>query len=199
MFKQFARYWWLLTVFGALLIGLGGMMLVNDEFGLAELLRYLAFVLVGMGVFTALVNVALAKTNSSDWRWYAVAAAELIMGIVILMNGEWAEAKFIMMIAIWSLIMGLYLLYVGLKESSRSVVVLLSGVVSVIFAGLILFDSVDDSQLHLLVGLYAILLGVYLGNGSLKIRGYNQKVQAEAPSKPAEQSDNAQVSTEKDA
>lgn len=167
-------------------------MLINDEFGLAELLRYLAFVLVGMGIFTALVNVALAKTNSSDWRWYAVASAELVMGIVILMNGEWAEAKFIMMIAIWSLIMGLYLLYVGLKSSTRSVVVLLSGVVSIIFAGLILFNAVDDSQLHLLVGLYAILLGIYLANGSLKIRTYNKKT---APEPSADTTDQGTVSS----
>lgn len=147
-------------------------MLLKDNFGLAELLTYLAYVMLGMGVFTSLLNVALAKRNSADWRWYLVGAGEIAVGLIILFNDEWAEKSFIQVISVWSLLMGIYLLYTGIKKSTRSVVILLSGVVSIVFALLILFESVTDSQLHLIVGLYAVLLGFYFVNAGFRIRSH---------------------------
>lgn len=171
MLQKFSSYWWFLTLSGILFAALGAMLLFSNEFGLSDLLHYLGFVLVGMGVFTGLINyVMMRKESHYDWRWFALAAAELIMGLIILFNDNWAESTFIQMIGVWSIIMGAYLIYTGLKKTTKSIIVTLSGVISLAFGGLIFFDQMEEGNLHKLVGLYAILLGVFIVNGSLKIR-----------------------------
>lgn len=174
MLKRFASYWWFLTISGALLSILGLTMLFDNEFGLADLLRYLGFVLIGMGIFTGLINYILHRRNgASDWRWYLLAAGELALGMIILTNNTWAETTFIQVIGIWSGMMGLYLLIDGLRKKTRSIIVSLSGLVSLVFGAVIVLEALEARETQYLVAIYAVLLGLYLVNGSLKIRKWN--------------------------
>lgn len=155
---------------------LGAMLVLSKEFGLSELLHYLGFVLAGMGVVTALINYAMMKRDKQfDWRWFGLAAIELAAGIIILANDNWAESTFVMMIGGWAMIMGAYLIFTGLRKSSKSSIVALSGIVSLAFGAIILFGNLDATLLHNLVGLYAVIFGVFTINISLKVRSYKVK------------------------
>ncbi len=172
MLTPFARYWWILFTLGLSLIGLGAFMFVDPDTGILEIMRYLGFVFIGMGVFTALISFFASKGH--DWRLYLLAAAELAVGIIIIMNDEWAEQTFVQLMATWSGLMGIYLVYNGLRNKGSKSIVVLAGIVSIAFAAFIFFDILSD-DLATLIALYSIVLGLYIITLSFSVRGYSNK------------------------
>lgn len=200
MLTPFARYWWILFILGFTLIGLGSFMFVDPDTGIIEIMRYLGFVFVGMGIFTALVTILAAYKH--DWRLYVLAAAELTMGIVILVNDEWAERTFIQLMGFWSAMMGVYLVVNGIRKSKRSIIVILAGVISLAFAAFILLGTLSEESLVTLIALYAIILGLYMFTVSFKVRGYlkthppKQKEEAVDASEPSSSTSTESKETE---
>lgn len=179
MLKRFSKFWWYLLIVGLVISGLGLLLLLDDSTSLNEIIQYLGYVLLGMGIVTIALNVVLIRKNHGDWRWYIVGIAAFALGILHLVEGDWASKTFIQIISFWAFMMGAYLLYVGFRPSSRSIPVTLAGLVSIAFASLVLFDSVTEAELHLIIGSYAVLFGAYLILMSLRIRklpaGHSEK------------------------
>lgn len=175
MLQKFASYWWFLTICGLVLTGLGALMVFGDNIGLAEILRYLGFVFIGAGIFIGIVNYLMFKKGHKvDWRWYLFGGIELVLGLIIIFNNEWAEATFIDGVGIATILMGVFMIYEGLRKEVKSLVVSLSGVVSCIFGGIIFFEGAEPANLHYLVGIYGILFGIYLINASIRLRGWSK-------------------------
>lgn len=171
MLKQFARFWWYILLFGAVIMALGLFLLIDNQTTLIDMIRYLGYVMLGMGILTLALNYYMSKRgHRGDWRWYVVGTAVLAMGLVNLLKDEWASQTFVNIISFWALIMGAYLLYSGLSKEHRSIPVILAGLVSIAFAALVIFDGIEESQLHLIVGAYAVLFGLYLAIMSFRIR-----------------------------
>ncbi|NVK03248.1 MAG: DUF308 domain-containing protein [Flavobacteriia bacterium] len=172
MLKRFSRYWWYLLLFGVIIMALGLLLLIDNQTNLIDMIRYLGYVMLGMGILTLLLNFYMhRKGGHADWRWYVVGTAVLVMGLVNLIENQWASETFVNVISFWAFLMGAYLLYSGLTKGSRSVPVILAGLVSIAFSALVLFDGVEESQLHLIVGAYAVLFGLYLAIMSFRMKG----------------------------
>ena len=153
-------------------MALGLLLLIDNQTNLIDMIRYLGYVMLGMGILTLLLNFYMQrKGGHADWRWYVVGTAVLAMGLVNLFEDQWASETFINVISFWAFLMGAYLLYSGLTKERRSVPVILAGIVSIAFSALVLFDGVEESQLHLIVGTYAVLFGLYLAIMSFRMKG----------------------------
>lgn len=169
--KHIARFWYLGFIASLILIGLGAMMLFRPNFSLAELLQYLGYVLIGMGIFTSLIDFWIVKrTGKAEWIWVLTGLAELVAGIAILFNNDSTEWAFLKVIGAFSALMGLILVIRGFLPKTKSQLVMISGVVSCVFGGLILFDVLAPEQSRFVVGLYALLFGLYIANISFKLR-----------------------------
>lgn len=170
MLEKLRRYWWYLLVTGLLFVGLGLQLMIAKDAAVSDTLLYLGYVLTGMGVMTIVFNILMARKKHADWRWYAVGAAELTLGVIVLIEGKLAETAFIYSVGVWAIIMGITLTIRGLRRKPISTIELLSGIVSLVFAALILFDVLTPEQLLLVVGLYAALFGLYSILMSFKVR-----------------------------
>lgn len=165
-------------------MALGLLLLIDNQTNLIDMIRYLGYVMLGMGILTLLLNFYMQrKGGHADWRWYVVGTAVLAMGLVNLLEDQWASETFINVISFWAFLMGAYLLYSGLRKERRSVPVILAGLVSIAFATLVLFDGVEESQLHLIVGAYAVLFGLYLAIMSFRMKGLKHRHSEAADSK----------------
>lgn len=161
--QQFRPYWWFIALSGALISIFGTLMLFSEKFGLPQLLLYLSFVLIGMGVLTVYINYRVSRSaGRTGWIWYLIAAAELALGIVVLTNVDHAERTFVLLIGIWATIMGIYLIIAGLMRKGRTALLMLNGVVSAVLGLLIVFEPINLEQTPFFVGLYTVLLGLYL-------------------------------------
>lgn len=169
--SRFTQFWWTITITGLILLSLGSMLLANPQNGLDSLIQYIGYLAIGMGAFTTLINYLVNKKgHKTDNAWYFIGSGELVFGVLVITYLQESASVFTQGIGIWAILLGLWLLFVGIRSKQKAILTWLNAVVSVVMGALILAQPFEQHKMNLLIGLYTVLLGVYALVVSLRMR-----------------------------
>ena len=173
-----ARKWWAIAIRGAVAIIFGILAIVMPIATLAVLvLLFGSFAFVD-GIFAI---VAAARRHESDRPYWAM-ILEGIVGIAVgVMTFVWpdlAALSLVWVIAAWSLITGVLEIAAAIrlrKEIRGEFWLALSGVLSIVFAGLLMaMPGAGALALVLWIGVYAIVSGAFLLGFAFRLRSWRQ-------------------------
>ncbi|WDT74895.1 MAG: HdeD family acid-resistance protein [Candidatus Manganitrophus sp.] len=164
MFNLLTRNWWLLIVRGILAILFGVLAFIRPEITLATVVLFFGAYVFVDGIFS--IIFAIGGWDYIDDYWLLLLQG--IVGIGIGLLTFWAPGitalSLVLYIAAWSLVVGV-LQIVGAVRLRREIEgewwLVLSGVVSVLFAGILMWNPVAGAiGLLWAIAIYAIIYGV---------------------------------------
>lgn len=185
MFNLLTRNWWLLIVRGILAILFGVLAFIRPEITLATVVLFFGAYVFVDGIFS--IILAIGGWDYIDDNWLLLLQG--VVGVGIGMLTFWAPGitalSLVFYIAAWSLVVGV-LQIAGAVRLRREIEgewwLVLSGVVSVLFAGILMWNPVAGAiGLLWAIATYAIIYGVIqivLGFRVHGLRGQLRKAEA---------------------
>lgn len=163
MARSIGRHWWALLIRGivAILFGIGA--LIWPGITLIVLVSLFgAFALVD-GIFS--VIAAIGERGHDHWGWLLVGG---LIGIIIgIITFFWPHITVLILldiIAIWAILTGIFDFVVAFtyhQPAGREILLIIGGVISLIFAAILLFHPVAAVLgIIWVIGIYAIILGI---------------------------------------
>lgn len=174
MFDLLSRYWWTLVVRGMLGTVFGILALIWPGITLATLVIFFGAYILVDGIFS--IVGAIGGWGSRDDHWLLLLEGLLGVGIGILTfrAPQITAIVLLMFIAAWALATGVLEIVAAIrlrKEIKGELWLILSGMVSIVFALLLMiFPAAGALSLLWLISIYAIVFGVMLIVGGLKLR-----------------------------
>jgi uncharacterized membrane protein HdeD (DUF308 family) len=174
MFDLLSRYWWTLVVRGMLAIVFGILALIWPGITLRTLVIFFGAYAFADGLF-AIVG-AIGGWGNRDDHWLLLLEGLLGVGIGILTfrAPQITGRVLLMFIAAWALATGVLEIVGAIrlrKEIKGEFWLILSGVVSIVFAALLMiFPTAGALSLLWLISIYTVVFGVMLVGGGLKLR-----------------------------
>lgn len=166
--------WWVLLLRGLLAIIFGAIVLGHP----ALTLKILVFVFCIYVFVTGAIALITAFSNrQQNPRWWVTAlegAVGVIAGIII-WSWPWMSGLMLLyVIAAWAVVTGVMQLCAAIvfgKQAANSVLLGVSGVVSILFGGLVIVYPVQGAlALAWLIGLYALVFGALFIISALQMR-----------------------------
>jgi uncharacterized membrane protein HdeD (DUF308 family) len=179
MFDFLSRYWWTLVVRGIFAVVFGILALVWPGITLATLVIFFGAYILVDGIL-AIVG-AIGGWGNRDDHWLLLLEGLLGVGIGILTfrAPQITAMVLLMFIAAWALATGVLEIVAAIrlrKEIQGEVWLILSGLASVVFALLLMiFPAAGALSLLWLISIYAVVFGVILMAGGLKLRSLRSR------------------------
>lgn len=178
MLQGLARNWWVIALRGVIAILFGAFTIMNPGLSLAALvLLFGAYALVD-GVFAV---IAALTRRDEEPRWVALLLSGIVgiaIGILTFVMPALTAVAVLYLIAAWAVVRGIFEIAaaIRLRKAIRGELwLILAGVLSVLF-GILLFARPGAGALALLlwIGVFAIVLGVFLVLLAFRIRGWGK-------------------------
>ena len=174
MFDLLSRYWWTLVVRGMFAVVFGLLALIWPGITLATLVIFFGAYILGDGIF-GMVG-AIGGWGDRDDHWLLLLEGLLGVGIGILTfrAPQITAMVLLMFIAAWALATGVLEIVAAIrlrKEIQGEIWLILSGLASVVVALLLMiFPAAGALSLLWLISIYAVVFGVMLIVGGMKLR-----------------------------
>ncbi|MDQ3059235.1 MAG: DUF308 domain-containing protein [Pseudomonadota bacterium] len=172
----------LLRAAAAILFGLLALLLPGPT--LAGLVLLFAAYMLADGVFAIIAGWRAARQRE-PWGWFALeAVVNIATGAIAVVWPAITLLAFVMLTAAWALVSGGMMLLGALRfpENRGRMWLVLGGVVSLIWGGLLIFWPLAGAvAMTLWLGAYALVLGLTLLFGALKLRREATKPQEHSP------------------
>jgi len=174
MFDMLSRYWWTLVARGVLAVVFGILALIWPGITLATLVIFFGAYILVDGIL-AIVG-AIGGWGDRDDHWLLLLEGLLGVGIGILTfrAPQVTAMVLLMFIAAWALATGVLEIVAAIrlrKEIQGEFWLILSGLASVVLAlVLMIFPAAGALGLLWMISIYAVVFGVVLMAGGLKLR-----------------------------
>lgn len=186
MVTELARYWWVIAIRGLFAIVFGILAFVWPGITLAALiLLFGAYALVD-GIFSLIGGFRMAGREGRWWVMVLEGVAGVAVGLLTFFYPGLTAIVLLYFIAAWAVITGVLEIIAAIrlrKEIEGEFWMALAGIASVIF-GVLLFVQPGAGALAVLwiIGVYAILFGVFLILLAFRLRGAKGQGPTAAPS-----------------
>jgi uncharacterized membrane protein HdeD (DUF308 family) len=107
--------WWILLLMGLLGAAVGGYALLNPPLSIMAFILIVAFEAMVLGVFLVMLGHKVRKTTSREWLLYLAGALSMLFGILVIANPVTGSRTIVLLIASWSLAIGVLKVAFGLK------------------------------------------------------------------------------------
>jgi uncharacterized membrane protein HdeD (DUF308 family) len=107
--------WWILLLMGLLGAAVGGYALFNPPLSIMAFILIVAFEAMVLGVFLVMLGHKVRKTTSREWLLYLAGALSMLFGILVIANPVTGSRTIVLLIASWSLAIGVLKVAFGLK------------------------------------------------------------------------------------
>lgn len=189
MSEILARYWWVILIRGIAAILFGVVAFMAPGITIATLILLFGALLLVDGIFSLLAAFAGRKVDEDWWLGLLRGVIGIGIGVLTFRSPAITALALVLYIAIWALASGI--LEIATAIRLRKVIegewlLLLAGVASIVFAGLILWAP-GAGALALLwwIAAWAIVLGVLLVLESFTLRRLGRSApQGAAPATP---------------
>lgn len=173
------KNWWLLSIKGILAIVFGFFALLVPGTTLITLMIYFGLIIAASGIFMIIGSLSHKRDNPKWKNWLLEGLLNLGIGLVMVFYSEKSVDFFIIILAIWAISVGFTKLVSALNthtESRPKWLLMLNSLIVIIFS-IILFINPFESAIALtyLVGIFAIIFGIFLSLYSINLRNLNRK------------------------
>jgi len=107
--------WWILLLMGLLGAAVGGYALFNPPLSIMAFILIVAFEAMVLGVFLIMLGQKVRKTTSREWLLYLAGALSILFGILVIASPVTGSRTIVLLIASWSLAIGVLKVAFGLK------------------------------------------------------------------------------------
>jgi len=107
--------WWILLLMGLLGAAVGGYALFNPPLSIMAFILIVAFEAMVLGVFMIMLGQKVRKTTSREWLLYLAGALSILFGILVIASPVTGSRTIVLLIASWSLAIGVLKVAFGLK------------------------------------------------------------------------------------
>lgn len=107
--------WWILLLMGLLGAAVGGYALFNPPLSIMAFILIVAFEAMVLGVFLVMLGHKVRKTTSREWLLYLAGALSILFGILVIASPVTGSRTIVLLIASWSLAIGVLKVAFGLK------------------------------------------------------------------------------------
>jgi len=179
MEKRLFKNWWLLTIKGLIAILFGIILVSVPEESLKFMVRWFGIIVALGGIFL-IFGAYSHKEHNLKWRnWLWEGILDIAIGLVIVIFTEFSISIFLMLIAVWAIIVGFTHLFNALsahKETKAKWMMLLNALIVIVFA-IVLFTKPFDTAgiLTILAGVFAIIFGVFITLFSIQLKGLKKE------------------------
>ena len=157
MAKTIGKGSWLITLKGIVALIFGLIALFYPVRTIEFITLVFGWMLLIVGVVYVIGALTHTKHNKSWGLWLFEGIIDLILGLIILIFPIFAVGAFMILIAIWALIMGIWRIYLAFQFKTQRGLLLFSGIVSVIFGILVLINPfVGAGAIMIVIGIWAI-------------------------------------------
>ncbi len=178
MLTHLTRNWWVVAFRGLFAILFGLFALVWPRLTLEVLVLFIGAYALVDGVFAVIAALTHRAGHDSWWVLLLEGLVGIAAGIVILLQPGLATLVLIYVIAFWAILTGVLEIVAAIqlrKEIPGEWLLALSGLVSLALGALLLiFPAAGAVAVAWVIGLYAILFGVFLFSLSLRLRKLGQ-------------------------
>ena len=161
--QAYGRHWWALLIRGivALLFGIAAILWPGITV-IVLVSLFGAFALVD-GIFS--VIAAIGERGHNNWGWLLIGGLiGIIIGIITFFWPHITALILLDLIAIWAILTGIFDFVVAFayhQSPAREILLIIAGVLSLIFAAILLFYPVAAAlALVWVIGVYAIVIGI---------------------------------------
>ena len=179
-----ARWWWTFIVRGVVAILFGVLAFAAPGFGIGLLVGLFAAWALIDGVNNLLTGIRTRGQDRSWWLEILEGVVGVAAGVVALLLPTIAAEFLILLIAAWSIVTGVLEIVMAIRLRTviaGEVWLALAGVASILFGVVIfLFPGVGALSIVLLIGSFAIALGVFLVMLGWRLRGVDQMARRDA-------------------
>ena len=168
------KNWWLLTLNGIAAIIFGTLAVLTPKLTLLLLVVYFGVLAVFIGMFFIIGGLMNFKTTDLWDFWIFEGVLNLIIGIIILASPEISIKIFLLLIGVWALLIGMIQIISAVKMKyllNDYWIYILNGILAIVFAIVVLINPFESALvITTLLGVYAIILGIFSIFISLKMR-----------------------------
>ena len=176
MIEALSRYWWAFLVRGIFALALGVLAWVWPGITLAALIIIFGAYAIVDGIFLVIKAIGSWKVRDDRWILLFEGLLGIGIGIITFVSPAVTAIALLFFIAAWSLSTGIIEIVGAIrmrKEIKGEFWWILTGLASIAFAViLMIFPGAGILGLVWLLGIYAVLFGVFLIALSFRIRGY---------------------------
>lgn len=170
------KHWWVITINGILAVLFGALSLFDSEVMLLSISRYFGL-LVLIGGVLLLFGALDQKRRQKDYvLMMTEAIIMIVIGILILVFPAQTLKVFLIVIGIWSFLLGIAKIYMGVsigREFKARYVFILGGVLFAAIGLLLLIDPIwIGSHLLKLFGFVFVILGMILIYNSFVLKKF---------------------------
>lgn len=157
--------WWIVTLKGLLLAGLGVWIMMTPIESLLGIVLFLGIAIFISGIFYLVGAIASRKTNN-QWGWYLVEGiVDIVFGLILMTNPAVTMVVLPFLVGFWAIFGGI--LQIGGSFSLKSLgmktwwLVLLGGVVTAVLGWIIVMHPVISSLvITVWIGVMLLLFGL---------------------------------------
>lgn len=176
--KMLSRYWWLLELRGILAIAFGVMTFLWPGIALWVLVIMFGAYAFADGVCATAAAFSSRGENDHFWGMLLGGLVGIGVGVLTLVNPAITGLALLFYIAAWSIATGVLQILTAIrlrKEIEGEWALILSGIASVVFGGLLLaWPASGVLAVVLIIGAYAIVFGVLMLVFGWRLRGLGQ-------------------------
>lgn len=177
--SRLAKNWWALALRGVAAILFGVLALAWPSLTVLTLVLFFGAFAVVDGIFAVIVGIASHENNQ---RWWAMLIAGLAALIIGLMTFFWPGATALVLlyfIAAWAIVTGIFHIVAAVhlrKVIKGEWMVILQGVALTVFGVILaLFPRSGALSLIWVIGVFSVVIGVWLIIFALRLRGLGSK------------------------
>ena len=184
MFEALYRYWWQPVIRGIIAIVLGILAFAMPGITLATLVIFFGAYMLVNGVFLTITSLGSRK-EKEDWGLLlAEGLMSIVIGVITFVMPGITVLGLVIYIAAWALATGVLEVIAAVrlrKVMTHEVWLALSGVASIVFAFLLmLYPAAGALSLLWLIGIFAIVFGVFLTILGFEVHHHGRKIGAHA-------------------
>ncbi len=173
MLERIQKKWWLVLLRGIFAIIFGLIALLSPGIVLVTLLFYFGFVALFSGLFLIIEGIAV-KSDDRGMR-ILEGILSLLFGLLFIFMPGFVFTFVMYFIAFWAISGGIFQIINAIrlrKEISNEWLAIFTGIITLIFGLLVLFNILAGAQALVMVfGIYALIAGILMIILSFKIKG----------------------------
>lgn len=173
MLTQLTRNWWAVALRGVLAILYGVMAFVLPGLTLEILVLFFGAYMLVDGVFTMFAAFTDRSGHESWWVLLLEGLVGVAAGMITVFRPGLATIVLVYMISFWAIVTGVLEIVAAIqlrKEIQGELLLLLSGVLSLVLGIFLLVPGVGELTVAWIIGWYAILFGAMLLGLGFRLR-----------------------------
>jgi uncharacterized membrane protein HdeD (DUF308 family) len=175
MLSLFAGRWWAVLLRGIVVLAFGVLAFAWPGVTVATLVLLFGFYALMDGIFSLVSAIGGRRRREDHWLLVLEGIVGIWAGIVTLRSPAITAVALVFFISIWAMATGFLRIVAAMrlrKEISGEVWLALSGVLSVLFAFMLMLNpGIGVIALIWLIGGYALIMGVFLILLGVELRG----------------------------